>query len=50
MATQGGGKKLPAKTSVPSGDYYIPPVPVAVAPSSSVGGGRHSGLQLLLVS
>jgi hypothetical protein len=32
MATQGRGKKLPAKTSVPSSDYYIPPVPVAVAP------------------
>ena len=32
MATQGGRKKLPAKTSVPSSDYYIPPVPVAVAP------------------
>jgi len=32
MATQGRGKKLPAKASVPSSDYYIPPVPVAVAP------------------
>jgi hypothetical protein len=32
MATQGGRKKLPAKTSVPSSDYYIPPLPVAVAP------------------
>ena len=32
MATQGGRKKLPAKTSVPSGDYYIPPLPVVVAP------------------
>jgi len=32
MATQGRGKKLPAKTSVPSSDYYIPPVPMAVAP------------------
>ena len=32
MATQRGGKKLPAKASVPSGDYYIPPVPLAVAP------------------
>ena len=31
MATQGRGKKLPAKTSVPSSDYYIPPLPVAVA-------------------
>ena len=30
MATQRGGKKLPAKTSVPSSDYYIPPVPVDV--------------------
>lgn len=32
MATQGRGKKLPAKASVPSSDYYIPPVPMAVAP------------------
>ena len=32
MATQGRGKKLPAKASIPSSDYYIPPVPVAVAP------------------
>lgn len=32
MATGGGKKKLPAKVSVPSGDYYIPPIPVAVAP------------------
>lgn len=32
MATQGRGKKLPAKVSVPSSDYYIPPLPVAVAP------------------
>jgi hypothetical protein len=32
MATQRGGKKLPAKASVPTGDYYIPPLPVAVAP------------------
>ena len=30
MATQGGRKKLPAKTSVPNSDFYIPPVPVAV--------------------
>jgi hypothetical protein len=38
MATQGGRKKLPAKTSVPSGDYYIPPLPVVVAsPSESLG-------------
>jgi hypothetical protein len=38
MATKGGRKKLPAKTSVPSGDYYIPPLPVAVAsPSESLG-------------
>ena len=38
MATQGGRKKLPAKTSVPSSDYYIPPLPVAVAsPSESLG-------------
>ena len=32
MATQGRGKKLPAKASVPSSDYYIPPVSMAVAP------------------
>ena len=31
MATQGGRKKLPAKASVPNSDFYIPPVPVAVA-------------------
>ena len=38
MATQGGRKKLPAKTSVPSGDYYIPPLPVAVvSPRESLG-------------
>ena len=38
MATKGGRKKLPAKTSVPSGDYYIPPLPVAVAsPTESLG-------------
>ncbi len=38
MATQGGRKKLPAKASVPSGDYYIPPLPVAVVrPTESVG-------------
>lgn len=38
MATQGGRKKLPAKTSVPSGDYYIPPLPVAVVvPRESLG-------------
>ena len=30
MATQGGRKKLPAKTSVPNSDFYSPPVPVAV--------------------
>ena len=38
MATQGGRKKLPAKTSVPSGDYYIPPLPMAVvSPRESLG-------------
>ncbi len=31
MATQGRGKKLPAKTRIPSSDFYIPPVPLAVA-------------------
>ena len=30
MATQGGRKKLPAKTSVPSSDFYIPPLSVGV--------------------
>ena len=38
MATQGGRKKLPAKTSVPSSNYYIPPLPVVVAsPTESLG-------------
>jgi len=32
MATQRGTKKLPAKASVPSSDFYIPPLPVDVAP------------------
>lgn len=32
MATGGGKKKLPAKVSVPRSDYYIPPLPVDVAP------------------
>ena len=37
MATQGKGKKLPAKSGVGNSDYYIPPLPVAVArPSQSV--------------
>ena len=31
MATQRGGKKLPAKARVSDSDFYIPPVPVAVA-------------------
>jgi hypothetical protein len=30
MATQGRGKKLPVKARVSNGDFYIPPVPVAV--------------------
>ena len=30
MATQTGRKKLPAKTSVSSSDFYIPPLPVGV--------------------
>jgi len=30
MATQGGRKKLPAKTSVTNSDFYIPPLPVGV--------------------
>ena len=38
MATQARGKKLPAKTSVPSSNYYIPPLPVVVAsPTESLG-------------
>ncbi len=38
MATTGGRKKLPAKTSVPGSDYYIPPLPVAVVqPRQSLG-------------
>ena len=30
MATQGGGKKLPAKARVSNNNLYIPPVPVAM--------------------
>ena len=38
MATAGKAKKLPSKVSVPSSDYYIPPVPLGVAPvAKSVG-------------
>jgi len=38
MATAGKAKKFPSKVSVPSGDYYIPPVPLGVAPvAESVG-------------
>ena len=32
MATQGRGKKPPTKSSVPSNDFFIPPVPVVVSP------------------
>ena len=32
MATQGRAKKLPAKTRLPSSDFYIPPVSLDVAP------------------
>ena len=32
MATQGRGKKPPTKSSVPSNDFFIPPVPLAVSP------------------
>ena len=34
MATAGGKKKLPSKVSVPSSDYYIPPVSLGVPPPS----------------
>ena len=38
MATAGKAKKLPSKVSVPSSDYYIPPVSLGVAPpTKSVG-------------
>jgi len=38
MATQGRGKKPASKVGGSGGDFYIPPVPVAVAPSrESVG-------------
>ena len=38
MATAGKAKKLSSKVSVPSSDYYIPPVPLGVAPAAeSVG-------------
>lgn len=37
MATQGKGKKLPAKSGVGNSDFYLPPLPVVVArPSQSV--------------
>lgn len=37
MATQGKGKKPPAKNSMGGSDFYIAPLPVAVArPSQSV--------------
>jgi len=32
MATQGGRKKLPAKSGVSNSDFYIPPVRLDVAP------------------
>ena len=32
MATAAGAKKRPAKTGSSSSDYYIPPLPVVVAP------------------
>jgi hypothetical protein len=31
MATAGKGKKLPIKARVSDSDFYIPPLPVAVA-------------------
>ena len=38
MATQTRGKKPPAKAGSSSSDYYIPPVPLAMAtPAKSVG-------------
>jgi len=38
MATAGGKKKPSSKVSVPDRDFYIPPVPVVVAPpTKSVG-------------
>ena len=38
MATAGKAKKLPSKVSVPSSDYYNPPVSLGVAPAAeSVG-------------
>jgi hypothetical protein len=38
MATTAGAKKRPAKTGSSGSDFYIPPVPVAVAsPSESLG-------------
>jgi hypothetical protein len=38
MATAGKAKKPPSKVSVPNSDYYIPPVPLGVAPAAeSVG-------------
>ena len=38
MATAGKAKKPPSKVRVPDSDYYIPPVPLGVAPAAeSVG-------------
>ena len=32
MATTGGKKKLPSKVGVSRSDFYVPPLPLAVAP------------------
>jgi hypothetical protein len=49
MATAGSKKKPPAKVSVSRSDFYIPPLPLAVAPVRQVVGGRRRWAGLLLV-
>ena len=50
MATAGKAKKFPSKVGVPSGDYYIPAVPLGVAPpAESVGEDVINGIIALIL-
>ena len=50
MATAGKAKKLPSKVGIPSGDYYIPVVPLGVAlPAESVGEDVINGIIALIL-
>jgi len=50
MATAGKAKKLPSKVGVSSGDYYIPVVPLGVAPpAESVGEDVINGIIALIL-